>query len=65
VDPAVPRREGQVLLGVLHGDRLLEAILQRDLHPDRDGPHVVVDVSEVRRGGRAHAGGPGKGPRDV
>ena len=44
VDAAVARGEGKPLLGILDGDGLLEAVFERDLHPDGDGGHVVVDV---------------------
>src|SRR4051812_30197512 len=47
VDAAVARGEGEPLLGVLHGHRLLKAVLDRDLHPDRDRADVVVDVLEI------------------
>src|SRR5438552_9366418 len=50
MDAAVARREGQVLLGILDGDGLLEAVLERDLHADGDRGHVVDDVFEIRFG---------------
>ena len=44
---AVARDEGEMLLGVLNGDGFLEAVLQRDLHPDGDRGDVVKDVAEI------------------
>jgi hypothetical protein len=48
----IARGEGEVLFWVLHRDRLLEAVFQRDLHPDRHGFNSVEDVLEIlsRRG---------------
>src|SRR5687767_3377338 len=47
MDPAVARGEAEALLGVLHGDGFLEAVLESDLHADGDRLDVVVDVFEV------------------
>src|SRR5690606_26577677 len=35
-------------LGIAHRHRLLETVLDRDLHPDRDRADVVEDIAEVR-----------------
>src|SRR5262249_3577322 len=50
MDAAIARCERQSLLRILNGDRFLKAVLESDLHPDRDGFDVVVDVAEVIAG---------------
>ena len=47
VNPAIARREAQVLLGVLDRDSLLKAILDRDPQSDRNRLEVVVNVLEI------------------
>src|SRR5687767_13144552 len=61
MDAAVARREGETLLGVLDGDGFLEAVLQRDLHPDRDRRDVVVDVSKITFGVHRNGLSPARG----
>ena len=55
------RREGEVLLRILHGDSLLEAIFEGDFQANGDRPDVVVDVFEIVADGHgvslAHYGG--------